>query len=228
MASISQDQLGGLTLPLAPINEQRRIVGKIEELFSDLDAGVAALERARANLKRYRAAVLKAAVEGRLTTQWRVEHPNVEPATTLLTRILKERRARWEADQLAKYAAKGKQPPKGWREKYEEPTPPDTTDLPELPPTWCWVTVEQLTENFDGQRVPVKSEDRKHKQGVYPYYGASGVIDQVDGYLFDGTYLLIAEDGANLLSRSTPIAFQASGKFWVNNHAHVVRLFGQM
>jgi type I restriction enzyme S subunit len=58
--------------------------------------------------------------------------------------------------------------------------------------------------------------------GEYPYYGASGVIDYVDDYLFEGEYLLVAEDGANLLSRSTPIAFRASGKFWVNNHAHVL------
>ena len=63
-------------------------------------------------------------------------------------------------------------------------------------------------------------------QGRYPYYGASGIIDHVNEYIFDGSYLLIAEDGANLLSRTTPIAFQAHGQFWVNNHAHVVQLRG--
>ena len=70
--------------------EQRRIVAKLDELFSDLDAGVAALERVRANLKRYRAAVLKAAVEGKLTEDWRAKHPDTEPASVLLERILTE------------------------------------------------------------------------------------------------------------------------------------------
>jgi type I restriction enzyme S subunit len=131
-------------LPLAPPNEQTRIVSKIEELFSDLDAGVAALERARANLKRYRAAVLKAAVEGRLTEAWRQLHPAAEPAGKLLARILAERRKKWEAAQLAKFAAQGKAPPEGWKDKYPEPAQPDTTNLPELPKGWCWATVDQL------------------------------------------------------------------------------------
>jgi type I restriction enzyme S subunit len=78
-------------------------------------------------------------------------------------------------------------------------------------------------ENFDGRRVPVKLDGRRNKKGSYPYYGASGIIDYVDDYLFDGEYLLIGEDGANLVLRSSPIAFKASGKFWVNNHAHIVQ-----
>ena len=79
----------------------------------------------------------------------------------------------------------------------------------------------ELTDNFDAVRVPVKQADRQ--PGPYPYYGASGVVDRVDDYLFDGEYLLIAEDGENLRTRNTPIAFLANGKFWVNNHAHIVR-----
>jgi type I restriction enzyme S subunit len=86
---------------------------------------------------------------------------------------------------------------------------------------WELYTLGDLTENFDSIRVPVKEADRK--KGQYPYYGASGIIDMVDGYLFDGEYLLVAEDGENLRSRKTPVAFIASGKFWVNNHAHIVR-----
>ncbi len=85
-----------------------------------------------------------------------------------------------------------------------------------------WTTSElaDLTINFDGKRKPVKESDRR--PGPYPYYGASGVVDHVDGSLFDGDYLLIAEDGENLRTRQTPIAFMAKGKFWVNNHAHIV------
>ncbi len=143
---LNLSEIREIRLPLAPLNEQRRIVAKIEELFSDLDAGVAALERIRANLKRYRAAVLKAAVEGKFTEEWRAKHPRTEPATKLLERILAERRQKWEEDQLAKFAAAGKTPPKGWREKYVNPAAPDTSGLPELPHGWCWATVEQVSE----------------------------------------------------------------------------------
>ncbi|SCE69677.1 type I restriction enzyme, S subunit [Micromonospora chokoriensis] len=73
----------------------------------------------------------------------------------------------------------------------------------------------------DSHRRPIRSSDRR--PGLYPYYGASGVIDYVDGYLFDGEYLLLAEDGENLRTRKTPIAFIADGRFWVNNHAHVLQ-----
>jgi type I restriction enzyme S subunit len=146
LAHITKGKFEDSVLLIAPLNEQRRIVAKIEELFSDLDAGVAALERIRANLKRYRAAVLKAAVEGRLTEEWRAKHPKTEPVTKLLECILAERRQKWEEDQLAKFAAADKSPPKGWREKYVEPVAPDTSGLPELPQGWCWTTAEQLSD----------------------------------------------------------------------------------
>jgi type I restriction enzyme S subunit len=144
LASINKGVLSRFPIPLAALNEQRRIVAKIEELFSDLDAGVAALERIKANLKRHRAAVLKAAVEGKLTEEWRAKHPNTEPASKLLERILAERRQKWEKDQLAKFAAVKKTPPTGWRERYVEPPAPDTSQLSELPHGWCWASMEQL------------------------------------------------------------------------------------
>jgi len=135
-----------LPIPVAPTDEQRRIVAKIEELFSDLDAGVAALKRAKAKLKRYRAAVLKAAVGGQLTEEWRAKHPPKETASQLLERILKERRRKWEEDQLAIYAKAGKKPPTNWKDKYKEPAAPDETDLPALPNGWCWATVERTSQ----------------------------------------------------------------------------------
>jgi type I restriction enzyme S subunit len=85
---------------------------------------------------------------------------------------------------------------------------------------WRKAALSELTVNHDGKRKPVKGSDRR--PGPYPYYGASGIVDYVDGYLFDGDYLLIAEDGENLRTRRTPIAFMARGKSWVNNHAHIV------
>ncbi|MFO0905717.1 MAG: restriction endonuclease subunit S [Pirellulales bacterium] len=157
--NLSAASVKSYQLPLPPLPEQRRIVAKIEELFSDLDAGVAALERAKANLKRYRASVLKAAVEGELTAEWRAKQKNLEPALKLLERILVERRQKWEADQLAKFAAAGKPPPKNWKDKYVEPVPPDTSDLPDLPEGWCWASVEQVAESVRYGSSAKTSED---------------------------------------------------------------------
>lgn len=89
------------------------------------------------------------------------------------------------------------------------------------PKGWTRQRFDQICENLDSRRVPITSTDRK--AGNYPYYGASGIVDYVEGYIFDEDILLISEDGANLVMRSTPIAFSVSGKVWVNNHAHVVR-----
>ena len=86
---------------------------------------------------------------------------------------------------------------------------------------WKVQRFDTLCENLDSRRKPITASERK--AGIYPYYGASGIVDYVEGYLFDEDILLVSEDGANLLMRSTPIAFSVSGKVWVNNHAHVVR-----
>ena len=148
-SAISGRDLRRHTLPLAPLAEQRRIVAEIEKHFTRLDAAVAALERARANLKRYRAAVLKAACEGRLVPTEaelaRAEGRDYETGEQLLQRILQERRAKWEAEELAKLRAKGKEPKDDrWKAKYKEPAPPDTSDLPELPEGWVWARLDQL------------------------------------------------------------------------------------
>src|SRR5690606_22545931 len=141
--NIEFPRLLNFEIPIAPPPEQRRIVAEIEKQFTRLDAAVAALERARANLKRYRASVLAAACEGRLVPTEaalaRQEGRDYEPASALLDRILAERRARWEADELAKMHARGK-PPKNdaWKSKYKEPAAPDTNGLPELPEGWEW------------------------------------------------------------------------------------------
>lgn len=82
---------------------------------------------------------------------------------------------------------------------------------------------EEVTENFDNQRIPLSSIQRKDRKGIYRYFGAQGVIDYIDDYIFDGTYLLIAEDGENLKSQKQNISQLVSGKFWVNNHAHVIK-----
>src|SRR5579883_625692 len=141
---LNRDDAYSRPFPLPPLAEQRRIVAAIETQFTRLDAGVAALKALLAKLKRYRAAVLKAAVEGRLTEEWRAAHPDVEPAEVLLQRILQERRQAWEQAELEKYAGAGKAPPRGWQAKYSEPTPPDIASMPALTTGWCWATIGQL------------------------------------------------------------------------------------
>ena len=86
---------------------------------------------------------------------------------------------------------------------------------------WEVKKLEEVCENCDSLRKPITAKDRV--QGEIPYYGASGIVDYVKDFIFDGEYLLISEDGANLLARSTPIAFSIKGKTWVNNHAHVLK-----
>jgi type I restriction enzyme S subunit len=84
-----------------------------------------------------------------------------------------------------------------------------------------WKPLGELAENLDSRRKPITSGLRE--PGDIPYYGASGIVDYVKGYIFDCDLLLVSEDGANLLARNTPIAFSVSGKSWVNNHAHVLK-----
>jgi type I restriction enzyme S subunit len=96
-----------------------------------------------------------------------------------------------------------------------------------LPMGWEWVRLGDVSINRDAERIPVSSDERQHREKIYDYYGASGVIDKIDNFLFDKTLLLIGEDGANLINRSTPIAFLAHGKYWVNNHAHVIDAYNQ-
>lgn len=144
--NVSSSQIESCESPLPPRAEQTRIVAKLEELLSDLDAGVTELKAAQKKLKQYRQSLLKAAVEGALTADWRTQHTPTETGAQLLQRILSERRTRWEAKQLAKFKEQGKAPPKDWQKKYPEPVQPDTTNLPELPEGWVWTSVEQLTD----------------------------------------------------------------------------------
>ncbi|HPF38941.1 MAG TPA: restriction endonuclease subunit S [Phycisphaerae bacterium] len=138
-----------INIPVAPKSQQDRIVAEIEKQFSRLDAGVAALKRVEANLKRYKAAVLKAACTGELTADWRAAHPDVEPASKLLDRILRERRRKWEEAELAKMIAKGK-PPKDdkWKKRYKEPVGPDVSDIPVVPGNWAVASLDQLSSTI--------------------------------------------------------------------------------
>ena len=155
--SLSRDDLYQTHIDLPPEREQVRISEKLEELLSHLDAGMAELQAAQKKLTQYRQSLLKAAVEGQLTADWRKKNVPTEDGAQLLERILSERRARWEAKQLAKFNSQGKKPPKGWQSKYPEPARPDTENLPELPEGWVWATIEEVGNiQLGRQRSPSK------------------------------------------------------------------------
>ncbi len=160
---ISRGNLATLFLPMPPSTEQQRIVEEIEKQFTRLDAAVAALKRVQANLKRYRASVLKAVYEGKLvsteTELARAQGRDCESADKLLERILKERREKWEADQLAKMKDAGKEPKDGkWKEKYQVPAAPDVSDLPILPQGWIWVRAEQVCDYITKGTTPASNK----------------------------------------------------------------------
>ena len=175
--------------------------------------------------KALRQKILDLAIRGKLVPQ----DPNDEPASVLLERI------RAEKQQMVK---DGKLKPKDIKndtvifkgvdnlhyEKFSDGTVKCIEDeLPfDVPDNWEWCRFGSYTLNRDNERKPVSSVQRKKVKKIYDYYGASGVIDQTDSFLFDEELLLIGEDGANLLARTKPIAFLAYGKYWVNNHAHCI------
>lgn len=167
-----------LKMPIAPENEQKRIVAEIEKQFSRLDEAVDNLKRVKANLKRYKASVLKAAVEGKLTGAWRKANPDVESAGKLLERILAERRKKWEEAELAKMKAKGKEPKDDkWKKKYKEPDVADKINI-ELPKGWVIATVKQLSN-----RVQYGSSSKTNED-------SDGITVLRMGNLFEGHLLL--------------------------------------
>jgi len=174
---LSSKTISDIPLPLPPANEQTRIVSKIEELFTDLDKGEESLRRAQALLKKYRQSVLKAAVTGELTREWREKNKDrLESGEALLKRILKARREAWEKAELAKMKAKGKKPKDdSWKARYVEPAGADTMGLPELPEGWAWATLDMLAFVKGGVTVDQKKM-LKDSQEV-PYLRVANVQD---------------------------------------------------
>ena len=154
--------------------------------------------------KKLRQKILDLAIHGKLVPQ----DPNDEPASVLLERI------RAEKERLI---AEGK------IKRSKKSATSDTSHYENVPEGWVLTDIGELLTNRDSERVPLSLGVRsKQENKIYDYYGATGVVDKVDGYLFDERLLLIGEDGANLLSRSKDNAFFAEGKYWVNNHAHIL------
>lgn len=155
-------------------------------------------------IKKLRELILELAVRGKLVPQ----DLNDEPASELLKRIEEKK-----SQLIVNGSLKGQKK----AVLYDA-----DVKAHEIPPGWIAADFGDITFNRDSDRIPLSVSERSGRQGVYDYYGASGVIDRIDDFLFDKPLLLIGEDGANLINRSTPIAFIARGRYWVNNHAHVI------
>ncbi|QDS91826.1 Type-1 restriction enzyme EcoKI specificity protein [Roseimaritima multifibrata] len=152
--------LSKLAIPVAPLAEQSRIVSAIESLQSRSSRARELLSEVGPLIGQLRQSVLRDAFSGKLTADWRRQNPapSGETARELLLRIRTERKERWQSEQLAKYEAKGKQPPKNWQDKYKEPDPVDESDLPELPDGWCWARFEEVLEELRNGLSPKPKE----------------------------------------------------------------------
>ena len=182
------------------------------------------------NGKQLKNSILQWAIQGKLVPQ----DPNDEPASVLLDKIRQEKERlikekKIKRDKNASIIYRGED--NSYYEKMLATGEVKCIDeeIPfEIPQGWEWERFGNVMINKDSERVPLSVAQRQHLKKTYDYYGASGVIDKVDKYLFDKDLLLIGEDGANLINRSTPIAFIAKGKYWVNNHAHVLDVCSEM
>ncbi len=207
---ISRGNLSTLELPIPPRAEQTRIVAKLEELLSDLDVGVVELKAAQKKLAQYRQSLLKSAAEGALSADWRAKNKPAETGAQLLARILQERRARWEAKQLAKFKEQGKTPPKDWQKKYPEPVQPDTTDLPELPEGWMWASLDMLGEIASGVAKGTKRDGSLPVREV-PYLRVANVQRGYLDLTEVKTILAIERDIEELTLKNGDVLFNEGG-----------------
>ncbi|AKV04342.1 Type I restriction-modification system, specificity subunit S [Labilithrix luteola] len=154
-ANVSGGKLKELEIPVPPLNEQRRIVAKLETLRARSSRAREALDAVPALLEKLRQSILAAAFRGDLTRHWRAKNKDVEPASKLLERIRIERRKKWEESELAKLKAKGKAPTDDrWKSKYTDPERVDTTRLPDLPEGWCWAAWQEVGFSQNGRAFP--------------------------------------------------------------------------
>ena len=208
---IKAKHLLNLEISLPSLDQQKQIAEKLKHSEERQKLLQQEIENQKTNLKNLRKQILQDAVEGKLTKEWREKNPDIEPASELLKRIRQEKENLIAEKKIKK----------------EKPLPSiiESEAASWLPFGWSYERLGNFCLNMDDKRIPISKSLRIGINKIYDYYGASGVIDKIDGFTHEGDHLLIGEYGANLVSRSTPIAFVASGKFWVNNHAHVLRFF---
>ena len=190
---VHKDIFTTLNIPLPPLAEQQRIVAEVEKWFALIDELEANKEDLRDYIKQVKSKVLDLAIHGKLVPQ----DPNDEPAIEWLKRINSSFK------------------------------PCDTSHYENLPAGWSVTALSHIIDLFDSKRKPIKADERakriEGKDVVYPYYGATGFVGYIDEYLIEGKFLLLGEDGAPFLDPYAEKAYVVEGKFWVNNHAHILR-----
>ena len=210
--NISQTILGEFSTPLPPtLQDQERIVERIDSLFAELDKAEEALCHTITLCEQYKQSVLKAAVTGELSKEWRKTNPPKETGEQLLQRILKERRAAWEKAELAKMTAKGQTPANdNWKKKYKEPQAPDTSGLPELPEGWTWASMDMLGA-WSGGGTPSKAV-ASFWEGSIPWISSK----DVKRYYIEDAGLHISaqavdESATNLIPKNSIVMVMRSG-----------------
>ena len=190
--TITIEKVGEYTFPLPPLAEQIRIVGAVGQWFDVADNLESNKQDLQETVLQAKSKVLELAIQGKLVPQ----DPNDEPAAELLKRIA------------------------------PDAVPCDTSHYENLPTNWTICTLMDVINLLDSKRKPIKAEERaKRIQGktvLYPYYGATGYVGDIDEYLIDGRYILLGEDGAPFLDKYATKAYEVNGKIWVNNHAHIL------
>ena len=205
---VPTDFIKEMVVPIPPYYEQKKIIAKVDELFSQLDAGLASLQRTKLLLNQYRQAVLKAAMTGELSKEWREKHHHeFEPASVLIDHILRERRQKWEEEQLAKYQAKGKIPNNdNWKKKYTEPLISKDENLPKIPNKWVWGNLSQLSYFKNGINF---TKEQKGNKGIL-------TIDVLNMYskglyvILDGVYRVNKEVDHDYHLNSNDVLFVRS------------------
>ncbi|HEN4998983.1 TPA: restriction endonuclease subunit S [Klebsiella aerogenes] len=242
----SRDDLELAAYPVLPIEEQSRIVAKVEELMT-LCNKLEAQQQARRKLQNaLRQSILQAVASAssphELQTTWTLLADNfgwlfhtpedVKDLRNLIFQLgiqgLIVEQCETDSEKAIEFirsvqTKKDRLVNSGViRRTTSFPTVEEKEEPFTLPRGWVFCRLGEVSICRDGQRIPLSKSEREPRRGKYPYYGASGIIDHIDDFIFEEDLLLVGEDGANLVNRSTPIAFIATGRYWVNNHAHVL------
>ena len=222
MLNLNQTILKSILIPVPPCTEQNRIINAIFDADTLLAEIADQSESLVICVAKTKAKILDLAIRGKLVPQ----DPNDEPASVLLERIRAEkeeliRQGKIKRDKKDSVIFKGED--NSYYEKINDTTICIDKEIPfEVPETWSWTRFRNIVLNYDSQRRPITKHNRVNDFGLYDYYGATGVIDTVDSYIFDGKYLMIGEDGGNFFTQRDN-SFITNGRFWANNHVHIVK-----
>ena len=220
--NVNGTSLKNLLIPLAPMMEQERIIPASRSALKMVTAIDSDTDELLSTITTVKSKILDLAIRGKLVPQ----DPNDEPASVLLERIRAEkeeliRQGKIKRDKKDSVIFKGED--NSYYEKINDTTICIDKEIPfEIPETWSWTRFRNIVLNYDSQRRPITKHNRVNDFGLYDYYGATGVIDTVDSYIFDGEYLMIGEDGGNFFTQRDN-SFIANGRFWANNHVHIVK-----